>query len=301
VDVSLLAKVHLWLQTIVRYVLGAWMMPYAVSKLMNMQFQLGPEQYVKALGDIPGSTLTWAFLGYSPWFQTLLGAAEFVPSLLLFFRRTQTLGALLMFPVLLNVVLINFALGLWPGTQRISLTMMALNIYLLLSDAPRFRAIFPMLLREPVILRRRRFRIGANVLSGAAAAAVALYFVFQLRSLMAENNSDFTGYPIINRSGEWSVVTVDFDGESRASSGPDYLYFSFGGKCLSATGSEKRPCHFTSSRAEHSFSLEPLRVSSGGAPFRGSYRRDGERLQLTGSSGNHQVKMILQRTRWGHY
>jgi hypothetical protein len=52
--------------------------------------------------------LAWAYLGYAPWFQRLLGVAEFVPALMLFFRRTARLAAVLMFAVLVNITLVNF-------------------------------------------------------------------------------------------------------------------------------------------------------------------------------------------------
>ena len=83
------------IQLVIRILLAAGMMPYAISKLMRAQFQVSPVWYTTPLGDVPTTVLTWAFLGYSPWFQILLGASEFVPAILLFFRRTQTLGAIM--------------------------------------------------------------------------------------------------------------------------------------------------------------------------------------------------------------
>jgi hypothetical protein len=46
---------------------------------------------------------------YSPVFQFLLGAFETIPAVLLLFARTRLLGALLLFPVVLNVAMINNA------------------------------------------------------------------------------------------------------------------------------------------------------------------------------------------------
>ena len=53
--------------------------------------------------------LTWAFLGFSTWFSILLGFLELVPGFLLLFKRTKFLGAILLFPSLLGVFLVNNA------------------------------------------------------------------------------------------------------------------------------------------------------------------------------------------------
>src|SRR3974390_3407496 len=99
-----------------RWLLGSAMMPYAVSKLLNWQFQLPASVYASPLGETSGIRLTWAFLGYSPVFQFFMGLFEFVPAAMLLSRRMRRLGALLLFPVLLNVVMTNYFLDLWRDT-----------------------------------------------------------------------------------------------------------------------------------------------------------------------------------------
>jgi hypothetical protein len=117
----------------VRYLLGTVMLYYAIVKLINVQFQVSPFTYTRPLDQVPGRMLAWAYLGYAPWFQRLMGAAEFAPALMLFFRRTARLAAALMFAVLLNVVRVNFALDLWHDTKIISCQLLGLDLYLLLN------------------------------------------------------------------------------------------------------------------------------------------------------------------------
>jgi hypothetical protein len=81
----------------VRYLLGTVMLYYAMLKLINVQFQVSPFTYTRPLDEVPGRMLAWAYLGYAPWFQRLLGVTEFAPALMLFFRRTARLAAALMF------------------------------------------------------------------------------------------------------------------------------------------------------------------------------------------------------------
>lgn len=120
---------------ILRYFLGLVMMIYGLTKLMQTQFIVLPfSAWVKPLEDQSGALIAWSFLGYSVWFTILLGLLEFVPAMLLLFRKTYYLGALLMLPVLLNVFLINFALDLWSDTKVVSAILLLVNLLILLLE-----------------------------------------------------------------------------------------------------------------------------------------------------------------------
>lgn len=127
-----LRKKHLYLGA-ARYTLGIVMLPYAITKILKTQFVLSGHAWAQAQSfeTVPGTMLTWAFLGHAPWFQVLLGFLELIPALLLFFRRTTLLGAILMLPLTINVLLINYALELWEGTKIISGILFFLNLIVL--------------------------------------------------------------------------------------------------------------------------------------------------------------------------
>ena len=127
------------------------MMPYFISKLFNYQFQVQPWGYAQPLGEIGGITLTWAFLGYQPWFQFLIGVLEAIPALLLLFRRSRRAGALLMLVMVLNVALMNYAMDLWHDTRVIATVFLMMNIYLLACDWPVWRNIAIQLFPRPAV------------------------------------------------------------------------------------------------------------------------------------------------------
>ncbi len=135
--------------TVARLVLALGMMPYGVSKLFLLQFQVAASAYAQPLGETPSTTLTWAFLGYSPVFQFRLGTFEIIPAVLLLFARTRRLGALLLLPVVLNVAMFNYFLDLWPGTRLISGVFLTLNILLILYDWRMYAGFLSMLLARP--------------------------------------------------------------------------------------------------------------------------------------------------------
>lgn len=118
-----------------RYLLGGIMLCYGVSKILQTQFIILPfHVWQQPLEDTWGSSLTWAFFSYSPWFGILLGFCELIPALLLFWRRTALLGTLLMLPATAAVMIVNFALHLWPSTQALSSGLFLLNLTLLLFE-----------------------------------------------------------------------------------------------------------------------------------------------------------------------
>ena len=125
------------------YLLGLSMFPYGLTKLFRTQFVVLPfQEWSEPLKDISGTTLTWAFLGYSKWFTILLGVLELLPAILLLFRKTRLLGAILLLPVVLNVFLINIALDLWLETQIISGILLVLSLLILLLNFPVLKAFF---------------------------------------------------------------------------------------------------------------------------------------------------------------
>jgi len=87
---------------------GAFMLfIYGVSKLLHLQFNLQSELAHRPVGSLNGYELTWYYYGYSRGYACLLGATQVVGASLLLFRRTSLVAALLMMPVVANILLIN--------------------------------------------------------------------------------------------------------------------------------------------------------------------------------------------------
>jgi hypothetical protein len=80
---------------------------YAYCKIAYKQFELRYSAMDTVLRDVGDVDLLWYFFGRSNVQTFLFGLAEFIPSILLLFRRTTFLGAVLLLPALLGVVLVN--------------------------------------------------------------------------------------------------------------------------------------------------------------------------------------------------
>jgi hypothetical protein len=133
---------------ILRYGLALIMIGYGIIKMKGVQggFLTPGSSWQLPLEALDGSQIIWSFVGYSRWFQFLLGALEFIPACLLLFRRTQLLGALLMLPMTLGVFFVNFALDLWQFTKIGSSLLLTVNVIILLSHRQKLKAVARMLL-----------------------------------------------------------------------------------------------------------------------------------------------------------
>jgi uncharacterized membrane protein YphA (DoxX/SURF4 family) len=98
-----------WLAIGSRYYLAFVMLSYGIVKIFKSQFPFpGLERLLEPYGDSSPMGLLWAFMGYSPAYNIFAGGAEALGGLLLLFRRTTTLGAVVAIGVLANIVMLNF-------------------------------------------------------------------------------------------------------------------------------------------------------------------------------------------------
>lgn len=98
-----------WLKLGLRSFLFLNMMAYGFAKLALIQFSEPTlERLIMPVGELSPMGLLWTFMGYSAVYQIFGGLMEVVGGFLLLFRRTTTLGALLIAGVMSNVALMNF-------------------------------------------------------------------------------------------------------------------------------------------------------------------------------------------------
>ena len=129
------------LRVLLRFSIALGLASYAVAKLLPLQFPspatLTLEQRV---GDLTPMTLLWTFMGYSRPYAFFGGVMELAVVVLLCFRRTATLGALICMAVMTNVALMNYG---YDVPVKLYATMIVLSAaVLMLYDAPRLIALF---------------------------------------------------------------------------------------------------------------------------------------------------------------
>lgn len=135
------ARLRELLRVLVRYALAFIMLDYGVLKLCFGQFPSpNAGRLLQRYGDSSPMGLLWTFMGASPAYVFFSGAAETLGALLLLFRRTTTLGALVLAGVLTNVVMLNFCYDV--PVKINSSHYLAMAGFLLLPDLGRLANVF---------------------------------------------------------------------------------------------------------------------------------------------------------------
>lgn len=129
-----------WLRIYVRLFLASALMAYGWTKVLPVQMpELGPERLSQTFGEASPNGLLWAFMGFSPSYMAFAGAGELIAGVLLCFRRTTTLGALIGIAVMSNVVAMNFAYDV--GVKLDAMFYLIGLVYLALPDATRLASV----------------------------------------------------------------------------------------------------------------------------------------------------------------
>jgi hypothetical protein len=116
-------------------------------------------------------------------YYRLVGAAQLLAAILLLFPWTATLGAVLYFPIILNIFVITVSIGSGFGGTRIVTGLMLLgNVYLLLWDYDRWKGLLPLVGSSP---RESAARHGQAVFAFGFLLAAAIGFFGVLRLHLA--------------------------------------------------------------------------------------------------------------------
>jgi uncharacterized membrane protein YphA (DoxX/SURF4 family) len=97
-----------WLRVYTRYYLAYMMLLYGIIKIYHLQMPTpSVYQLSQPYGDFSPMGVLWSFIGVSKAYSAFSGWSEVIGGVLLLFRRTTLLGALVSFGVMLNVFVLN--------------------------------------------------------------------------------------------------------------------------------------------------------------------------------------------------
>lgn len=82
------------------------------------------------------------------WYYNFIGVMQVTAAVLLLIPRTATLGAMIYFPIILNIFLLSYSVR-FEGSWVSSPLMVLANLYLLYWDYDKLRFIFPWETRKP--------------------------------------------------------------------------------------------------------------------------------------------------------
>ena len=162
------ARLYEWLRVYTRFVLAVAMIGYGAFKVIPSQFPAPTfDRLMQPYGDSSPMGLLWTFMGASVAYNVFTGLGELVGGLLLVFRRTTLLGALVCIGVMTNVVMLNFSYDVPVKLYSMHLLLMA--VFLAAHDLRRLANV--LVLNRPAepaeerpLFRRRWLHVGSKVL-----------------------------------------------------------------------------------------------------------------------------------------
>ena len=151
---------HGWLRLLLRYFMALMLLSYGYAKVFPQQFPANSLlRMTQEYGTFSPMGAVWSFMGASREYTFFAGAAEVAAGVLLFFRRTTSLGALLALGVMANVAALNYFYDVPVKLHSTHYLLMALFLL-----APDFRRLMRVFLlnqtAEPADLRYPDFGTG---------------------------------------------------------------------------------------------------------------------------------------------
>lgn len=282
------------LHVLLRYSIALGLASYAMGKLYPVQFSpLTPPDLELRVGELSPMALLWTFMRYSPVYSTIAGVLEMAVVVLLCFRRTALLGALLCIPVMLNVMLMNLCFNV---VVKLYSTMTVVSaLVLVLPDARRLvdtlvlrRSVPAQPVRPPFRSRRlnqvrwpvKLVLVGGVLLSSAAA----------MRAVRAGAQADAAS-PV---GGTWDVSSFVVGGRELVGTAEASRWrrviLSRGGAMLRLEDETVVYCGATPDEARHTLDLACPRTHQEGSL---QWTRDGQQLRLDGSFAGKPVTARL--------
>lgn len=130
-----------WFLVVLRLFLAMMMLSYGFAKVYKTQF---PEpsliRLLQPLGSFSPMGLAWTYMGFSEAYNMYTGMLEVLGGLLLIWRRTTTLGALLVAGVMSHIVVMNFTYDI--PVKLFSLHLLAIALILAATDRRRLYRLF---------------------------------------------------------------------------------------------------------------------------------------------------------------
>ncbi len=166
-----------------------WLRYFAVFCRIALALGFVPSGMVKVLGErftgLPSNHPLGHYfdaLYLTGFYYTFIGVGQLIAALLLVIPRTALLGAILYFPIILNICVLTYATR-FEGT-RIATLMLLANMFLLAWDYPRLKSILTAShAREPQVSETSKFPVlfFAFVFVSVASVIVINAFLFDIR------------------------------------------------------------------------------------------------------------------------
>lgn len=202
-------RLYRWFRIFLRFALGTSMISYGFSKAFPLQMP-APQltRLLEPYGNFSPMGVLWYSIGASFAYERFVGIVEVVGGALLFFPRTQLVGALVVLGATIEVFMLNMTYDV--PVKLFSFHLVMMSVFLIAPFA------------KSLIVHTTRTR-GQSYWASAAQLLIGAYLVWVAGFASAQNVGQY-GYmaPKPPLYGIWTVETMTIDGVERAPLVTDY-------------------------------------------------------------------------------
>jgi hypothetical protein len=127
---------------VLRYFIAMDMIMFGLQKVFHMQFVIPLGVLDNPFSSLSGEQLVWAFFGKYYSFTIIIAGMQILGAMLLLFRRTWLIGVIVLLPIMLNILLLDWYYGLALVVNMYITVLTISTIYLLLTEYGRLQEFF---------------------------------------------------------------------------------------------------------------------------------------------------------------
>jgi hypothetical protein len=275
-----------------RYFVGITLIQYGVVKFMIGQFP-GPSisSMEQTFGEFSPMGLAWRFFGYSDLYKIFMGLSEISAGLLLLFRRTVVVGAMLSIAVVTNIVLVNFSFDVPVKLFSSHLLFFSILIFL-----PYAKGLFDILiLRKPRIFELNPLTFSSKKTSWTYRVVKFFMVVFIPVSLLVGHIFS-QSYRKSDNPWEGSYEVVKFEkNKEDFPSDAEWVKLILDGKSMVVERASGRKTYFTVDNIEEEGIINLVSSSDLEGNSRLQIVEDGEIYNLIAIIGENQFDITAKR------
>ncbi len=194
------------------FYLSMQLLKYGFDKLFKGQFYLPePNTLYTPLGQISKDLLFWSTMGSSYSYNIFMGLLEVIPAIFLLFKKTRIIGLLLIVPVLMNIVAINFFFDI--SVKIYSLFLLSLALFLL---SPFLKKLYDFFINEKTVSLKTSDSFNAQKLfirTSLKTFVIGLIFVEALFPYLSNWNFNDDNIPRPYLHGAYEIQNIYKEGE----------------------------------------------------------------------------------------
>jgi len=292
-------RLYEWLRVCVRFGLGLTMIEYGGLKIVPSQFPPPSlDRLMQPFGDASPMGILWTFMGASAPYTIFAGFTEWLGGVLLLFRRTALLGALVSIGALTNVVMLNYCYDV--PVKLFSSHLLAMAVLLAAHDLRRLANLLVLnrpapAAPDPRLVQRPWLRHTALAFQVAVAVGFSAFIV----NMGWHQLHDYTSTRSPLR-GVWNVEALQVDGQAGPPPGVEALQwrrliFDYPGTFAVQLTSDSRQRYRVKLDAAHKTMALTKRDDPAWKSSLVYQRPAPDRLTLEGTLEGHKVRASLHR------